>query len=124
MRNQQRDEMAVRIASRVWKMRPDFDTIARIEDETGLGVAAIVQRFATSAFGVREVAAIVSAGVRAVHGDEAPDMETVRKAIIDEGFNEFAAAAGAFLIGALGPSAAPAPKEAPKKKAKAPAGKT
>ena len=81
-------------------MRPAFGALAEIEGGTGLGIAAVVMRFTDSQVGINDVAAVIAAGIRAAHED-APDFESVKRAIVEDGLNNFAVVASEFLAGAL-----------------------
>ncbi len=100
MANKVRGEIEVRVDGKTWAMRPAFQALAEIEGVTGLGIAAVVKRFTDGQFGIDDVAAVIRAGIRAAH-DDAPDFESVKRAIVEEGFNEFAVVAAEFLAGAL-----------------------
>ena len=100
MANKQRGEVEVELGGKTWTMRPAFQALAEIEDMTGLGIAAVVKRFFESQFGIGDVTAVIRAGIRAAH-DDAPDFETIKRAIVAEGFNEFAIVASKFLAAAL-----------------------
>ncbi len=102
MANKVRGEIEVRLDGKTWAMRPAFQALAEIEGVTGLGIAAVM-----------------AAGIRAGH-DDAPDYESVKQAIVGEGFNKFAVVASEFLAGAL---AGAVPTGRQTKKARAP-GKT
>ena len=108
MANKQRGEVEVVLGGKSWTMRPAFQALAEIEGMTGLGIAAVVKRFIESQFGIDDVAAVISASIRAAH-DDAPDFETIKRAIVAEGFNEFALVASKFLAAALGGTAAAGP---------------
>ncbi len=100
MANKQRGEVEVKLAGRTWTMRPAFGALAEIEGRTGLGIAAVVQRFTEGRFGIDDVAAVIAAGIGAAH-DDAPDFESVKRAVVEEGFNKCAVVAAEFLAGAL-----------------------
>ena len=119
MANKQRGEVEVCFAGKTWTMRPAFGALAEIEGRTGLGMAAVVRRFAEGELGIDDVAAVIRAGIGAAH-DDAPDYESVRRAMVEEGFNKCSVVAAEFLGNALG-DATPTGGQA--KKARAP-GKT
>ena len=121
MTNKVRGEIEVELAGKTWTMRPAFGALAEIEGRTGLGMAAVVKRFTEGVFGIDDLAAVIAAGIRAAH-DDAPDFESVKRAIVEEGFNEFAVVASEFLAGALAGGAS-GRTEGQAKKARAP-GKT
>ena len=100
MANKHRGEIEVKLAGKTWTIRPAFQALAEIEGITGLGIAAVVRRFTKGEFGIDDVAAVIAAGIRAAH-DDAPDFESVKRAIVEEGFNKFAVVASEFLAGAL-----------------------
>ncbi len=100
MANKQRGEVEVGLGGKTWTMRPAFGALAEIEGVTGLGIAAVVKRFTEGRFGIDDVAAVIAAGIRAAH-DDAPDFESVKRAIVEEGFNKCAVVAAQFLSGAL-----------------------
>ena len=100
MANKQRGEVEVCFAGKTWTMRPAFGALAEIEGRTGLGMAAVVRRFAEGELGIDDVAAVIGAGIGAAH-DDAPDFESVKRAVVEEGFNKFAVVASEFLAGAL-----------------------
>ncbi|MFQ5783600.1 MAG: gene transfer agent family protein [Alphaproteobacteria bacterium] len=115
MANAERGEIDVTFDGASYTLRPTFQALCEIEDETGMGIAAIVQRFRKAEFGVREVTAIMVAGMTAAHGDAAPARAAVEAAIGDGRFDALATTAAAFLAAALAGIGAP-PREAPPKK--------
>ncbi len=100
MANKHRGEVDITLLGESWTLRPTFGALAEIEDATGLGLAAVVQRFASGAFGIADVAIVLREGMRAVR-DDAPDLEAIKPAIIEEGFGKYALAAGEFLSNAV-----------------------
>ncbi len=100
MANKHRGEVDITLLGKTWTLRPTFGALAEIEDATGMGLAAIVQRFASGAFGIADVAIVLREGMRAVR-DDVPDLETIKPAIVEEGFGTYALAAGEFLGNAV-----------------------
>jgi hypothetical protein len=96
MTNQQRCETTIELSGRTWTLRGTHGAIAEIEAATGLGIAGVTRRFAAYEFGLGEVAAVIGAGIRAVHA-EAPQGEAIRHAEVDHGLGRCAAVAAAFL---------------------------
>ncbi|MCH9020470.1 MAG: gene transfer agent family protein [Proteobacteria bacterium] len=80
MANKHRGEVDIILLGRFWTLRPTFGALAGIEDATDLGLAAVVQRFASGAFGIADVAIVLREGMRAMR-DDAPDLETIKPAI-------------------------------------------
>lgn len=100
MANKHRGEVNITLLGKTWTLRPTFGALAEIEDATGMGLAAVIQRFASGAFSIEDVAIVLHEGMRAVH-DDAPDLEAIKHAIIEEGFSTYAFAAGEFLGNAV-----------------------
>ncbi len=114
MANRYKGDVDIDMLGKTRTLRPTFGALAGIEHATGMGFAAVVQRFASGQFGIDDVAIVLREGMGAA-GDDAPDLETIKRAIVDEGFGVCAAAAGAFLGNAvLGDN--PVKKPAVKKK--------
>jgi len=110
MANRYRGEVDVVFAGKTRTLRPTFQALAEIEDKTDTGIVGVARRFADNSFGVRDVAAILWAGMRAGadgHADAAPpDYETVCALVVDQGLAHFAPTAAEFLTrGLAGPAA-------------------
>ena len=107
MANKHRGELDVKLLGKSWTMRLTFEAIADIEAKTAMGLAAVVRRFIQSEFGVNEVAAVIWAGIDAAH-DDAPDLEAVKRAVVEEGFGGLAVTAAEFLGRAVAAGEQPA----------------
>ena len=101
MANPHRGEVEITLAGKTYTMRPTFEALCEIEDRTGVGLAVQLRRFAEGTFGVRDVAAILSAGIRA-SDKAAPGIDEIGQIIVEEGIAPFAEAIGVFLAGTVG----------------------
>ncbi len=117
MANRHRGEVEVTLGGRRYAMRPTFAALCEIEDRTGLGLVELARRFWDGRFGVRELATVLWAGIRAAD-DDAPDFEAVGRLVAEQGFQSLAGPVAAFLAGVIGGEDGAASEPAPKKKAK------
>ena len=58
-------EVEIELDGRAYTMRPCFQALAEIEAATGTGIMALVRRFAGKSFGIGDVTAVVTAGLKA-----------------------------------------------------------
>ena len=103
--NAQRGEVEIALGGRRYVMRPSFAAIAEIETRTGQGVIGLARRLASGDIRVSDVAAIVTAGLRAA--GEPAKLEMVGEMVLEEGLASLAPSLGAFLSAAI--SGAPPP---------------
>lgn len=101
MANPHRGEVEVTLDGKSWTLRPTFEALCEIEDSTGVGIAVMLRRFGEGSFGVRDVAAILAAGIAAT-GKPAPGIERIGEIVVEQGIASFVAPIGVFLAGAVG----------------------
>ncbi|MBF0270318.1 MAG: gene transfer agent family protein [Alphaproteobacteria bacterium] len=107
-----RGEIEIEIAGRKAKLRRSFACLLEIEDGLGLGLVPLSARFMARSFGLREVAVIVQAGLRAA-GENPPAFADLGEKILQTGLMKFSAPLSDFLLGALTGGEEPDPGEAP-----------
>ena len=93
-------EVEIELDGRAYTMRPCFQALAEIEAATGTGIMALVRRFAGKSFGIGDVTAVVTAGLKAA--GEPASQEKVGELIFKTGLLKAATPAGEFLWAALG----------------------
>ena len=64
MTNLHRGEVEITLDGVNRAMRPTFESLATIENRTGQGIVELAQHFSEGRFGVQDLTAIVSLGVR------------------------------------------------------------
>ncbi len=89
--NKARGEVTLSLGGRDWVLRPTFQALCEIESELGEGLIALVRRLAAGSVGVRDVAVIVHAGIKAVE-KKPPSYDKVGQMVIEAG-----------IVGLLGP---------------------
>lgn len=85
MANKTRGEVNVSLAGREWAMRPTFQALCEIEGMTGKTLRHLGLNFVQKEVRARDVTAILCAGLKAGHGDKAPDFNEIGEAIMDQG---------------------------------------
>ncbi len=89
--NKARGEITLSLGGRDWVLRPTFQALCEIESALGEGLIALVRRLAQGSVGVRDVAVIVHAGIKAAD-KKPPSYDTVGEMVIEAG-----------IVGLLGP---------------------
>ena len=97
--NPHRSEVTIELDGRIYLLRPSYQALAEIEAMTGIGVMALVRRFADRAFGFHDVTAVITAGLKAA-GHPA-SREKVAEMVFRTGLLKVATPASAFLWNAL-----------------------
>lgn len=116
MANANRGEVEITLAGDSYTLRPSFQALCEIEEATGMGIAALLRRYGDGAFGVRDVAAVLWAGIRATDR-QAPRMNEIGEIIVEEGLAAFVEPVGRFLARAVSGGGRERPGEAQKKPA-------
>ena len=101
MANPHRGEVKVTLAGKAYTMRPTFQALCEIEEQTGVGLAVQLRRFGEGSFGVRDVAAILAAGIRATDRN-APGADEIGEIVVEEGLAPFVEPIGVFLAATVG----------------------
>jgi hypothetical protein len=114
--NQQRGEIAVELDGANYALRPSFAAYAAIEAELGEGLVGLARRLIEGRYGVRDVAAILCAGLEAA--DSGIARETVCAMIARGNLIAFGEVAAAFLMPLFDPARTkmnprPSPAEGP-----------
>jgi len=102
--NKARGEITLSLGGRDWVLRPTFQALCEIESELGEGLIALVRRLAQGSVGVRDVAVIVQAGIKAVE-KKPPSYDKVGEMVIDAGIVGLLGSLGEFLGAAFSDSA-------------------
>ena len=93
-------EVEIELDGRSFTMRPSFRALMEIEAATGTNIMTLVRRFAAKSFGIGDVAAIVTAGLKAA--GEPASRDKVGELVFKTGLLKVATPAGEFLWNALG----------------------
>ena len=101
--NKARGEVTLSLGGRDWVLRPTFQALCEIESELGEGLIALVRRLAQGSVGVRDVAVIVHAGIKAVE-KKPPSYDTVGQMVIEAGIVGLLGPLGEFLGAAFSDS--------------------
>lgn len=113
MVNKDRGEVEIDLEGQRLTMRPTFQAMCEIEDETGMAILELARVFQDGRFGGRHVTAVICAGLRAAY-DDPPDYETVGEFVVKDGLHKYAGPVGEFLAILL--SGEPQPKGDQKKR--------
>ena len=101
--NKARGEITLTLGGRDWVLRPTFQALCEIESELGDGLIALVRRLAQGSVGVRDVAVIVHAGIKAVE-KKPPSYDKVGQMVIEAGIVGLLGPLGEFLGAAFSDS--------------------
>ena len=93
-------DVEIELDGRSFTMRPSFRALMEIEAATGTNIMTLVRRFAAKSFGIGDVAAIVTAGLKAA--GEPASKDKVGELVFKTGLLKVATPAGEFLWNALG----------------------
>ncbi len=104
-------EVEVELDGRSFTMRPSFRALMEIEAATGTNIMTLVRRFAAKSFGIGDVAAIVTAGLKAA--GEPASRDKVGELVFKTGLLKVATPAGEFLWNSLGTGREGAEPETP-----------
>jgi len=88
MANKVRGEVEVTLKGKKYVLRPTFEAIAEAESRIGLGMTGIALKFARQEHGMREVAAMIYAGLLGA-GNTAFSYEEVGGLVQKAGFSKF-----------------------------------
>jgi hypothetical protein len=108
--NKHRGEVAITLAGKPYVLRPTFQAQCEIEDLTGRGMMALLDRFVRRQFGARDVAAVLYAGMKA-GGESGATFEKVGEMAVEDGLVNFTTAVGDFLTNAITGGEKPKPGE-------------
>jgi hypothetical protein len=97
--NPQRGEVEIELGGRRFVMRPTFQAIAEMEKQTGRGVIELLQSLSDGGLKVSELAAIITAGLKAA--GEPARYDKVGALLLEGGLEGIVPPVGEFLIGAL-----------------------
>jgi hypothetical protein len=100
--NKHAGEVPVTIAGKAMVLRPNFQAQCEAEALCGFGVVTLLNRFMQKQFGIREVAAVIYAGLK--HGSEQGKnitYEAVGEKIALAGITSVTGAYGRFLENAV-----------------------
>lgn len=106
-----RGEIEIDLAGRKAVLRRSFSCLLEIEDGLGVGLVPLSARFMARAFGLREVAVIVQAGLKAA-GEKPLALADLGEQILQTGLMKYSAPLSDFLLGALTGGEEPDPGEA------------
>ncbi|QEX18493.1 hypothetical protein FRZ44_38000 [Hypericibacter terrae] len=98
--NPERGEVAITLDGRRFVMRPDFEHLVEMEVRTGVGLVELTRRIASGKYGVRDMAAIVTAGLKGA-GEERADFAKVGAMILADGLTSLVDPVNQFLINAI-----------------------
>ena len=85
MHNPERGEVTVRLGGEDHVLRPTFQALCEIEAATGEKLVPLVQAFAAGRYGARDLAIVVTAGLRGA-GERDAKVETVGAMLAGQGF--------------------------------------
>ena len=98
--NPERGEVAITLGGQRFVMRPDFEHLVEMEVRTGVGLVELTRRIASGKYGVRDMAAIVTAGLKG-GGEERADFAKVGAMILADGLTSLVDPVNQFLINAI-----------------------
>lgn len=65
MANKERGDIAVTLGGRKFALRPTYEALCEIEEATGVKIVPLAAMFAAKHFGMRDMTAVVTAGLKA-----------------------------------------------------------
>lgn len=98
--NKERGEVLVTLANRDYVLRPTFEALAHVESRLGTGIVALLRSISAGQFGVREVAAVIHAGIEAGPDKGASHVE-VGRLVVDAGVMALLPMVTEFLMSAV-----------------------
>ena len=98
--NKHRGEATITLGDNSYVLRPTFTALVEIEDRTGMGLIELAQTFFDQKVKVRDVVAVIFAGIKAGNNDW-PDEDAVAQAVVAGGIANVIEPVGAFLADAL-----------------------
>lgn len=103
MANRVRGEVEITLDGKRYTMRPEFDAIASIESETGMGVLKLARLIASGdGISLNTFTTIIYHGVRvAVRGTRPPTREMIGEALLRAGLSAYTAAVSDFLLSVI-----------------------
>jgi hypothetical protein len=96
--NAQRGEIAIDLSGVSLVLRPSFTALAQMEQQSGVGLVALAQRFASGQFNLTDCVAVIEAGVRGAGQTPPADLGD---RLIQAGLLAVAAKVTAFIEAAL-----------------------
>ena len=100
MPNKMRGEVTVELFGKTMTMRPTFQSMAEIEGRLGIGCLPLMRMIANEEFGLIHIVVVLTAGLKAM-GFPVTEKK-VGKAVLEEGFVNYAKPVADFLAIALG----------------------
>ena len=97
--NPHRGEVEIELDGKRFVMRPTFQAIAEIEQQTGTGLIALLHRMTDGGLRVSDLAIIVAAGLRAA--GEPASREKVGSLLLQDGLEKTLEPASFFLMNAV-----------------------
>ena len=97
--NPHRGEVEIELDGKRFVMRPTFQAIAEIEQQTGTGLIALLHRMTDGGLRVSDLAVIVAAGLRAA--GEPASRDKVGSLLLQDGLEKTLAPASQFLMNAV-----------------------
>jgi hypothetical protein len=101
MANRHRGEVEVVLGGKSYAMRPTFEALAQIQDDTGVGLFGLLLRIRDQS--PTDMVAVVYQGIR--YGEDPrispPSREDVGRAMVEEGLTKFTDPIVAFIEQAL-----------------------
>lgn len=97
--NPHRGEVEIELDGKRFVMRPTFQAIAEIEQQTGTGLIALLHRMTDGSLRVSDLAVIVAAGLRAA--GEPASRDKVGSLLLQDGLEKTLAPASQFLMNAV-----------------------
>jgi hypothetical protein len=107
--NQHRGEVSVTLRGKTYTMRPTFQALAEMERQTGIGTIDLANRFIQKRYGIFEMAAVITAGLKGA--GEPAVIEKVGNMVFEAGAVNLAAPCIEFLTNALTGGEKPQPGE-------------
>lgn len=102
--NGQRGEITLALAGSTIALCPSFAALVALEEASGLGLVTLARRFAEGAFSLKDIEAVIAAGMRGAGQTPPPDLG---EKIMATGIAVLAPRIGEFLVAALGGTAPP-----------------
>ena len=99
MANAARGEVTFKAGERTYVLRPTFEALCAIEDRLDAGIIEIAERIVGRRYGIREIAAILTAGAQAADKDVTE--AEIGAAIAEVGLRRATELALVLLAGAL-----------------------
>lgn len=93
-------EIEIKLGGKTYTLKPSFQSIAEIEDRSGLGIAALASKISKGNIGLKDAAALIYGGLIG-SGETSLRFEEVGEMIRREGPIKFFGIASEFLASCL-----------------------